>query len=227
LEWAAPREHQGFRESEVQERLEVQELLKWLDRNYVSCKVIFEDGTAQEDEKFIPQKAVKSKFRENGFAIAEALRNAVLPQSDRHRVAPEAIAEGCAIVSCILLNLKQSQFLPFFLRDDDLLDKNLPFHTKPDGFPIVYPEFFDDFRREQRKFFAQSMRHLNDTKINDEHILPFVRRKTIAGGGSARIDKVTIHEDYDQLERETEQVWQERQSPPLTYLMMFVGICDI
>ena len=183
----------------------LQDFQHWLQKITVTYTVTSEDGTV-ENYSFVPQAAVESKFKHDDYSFAQGLRDAVV-QFERHTIMPRDIAENCPRIFCILLILNQGEYISEFLRDDTLHDALLPFLSRPANFPIVYEDFFTEFDHRQWEFCATVMKNMNDIKVKDERILPYISRHMVSDRGvSATIDKVEIHKDYDQLYRRTDQV---------------------
>lgn len=158
---------------------------------------------------FIPCHIIRARFSSDDYSFVEQLRDAVLGPKARS-VSARDIALSCPVVFSILLCLKRGPYILQFVPSYDLHDIRLPLVNEPPDFPVGQDSFWNAFYEKQWDFCAPIIRSANLTEFRPDFRLPFVSRERLAGGGSATVDKVVIHKDYDELRSVSDEVCESR-----------------
>lgn len=170
---------------------EVQDALRNLD----SLSVPALAPSDYPNAKFFPPSAL---HRFDSKRLSEILRSIPSTKDAARRLAREIVMCECVSVFLVLLRMGQPAMIDHFMRFDTLSDKRLPLGDSGD-FPAGLS--FHDFAQHQQPFCAPKIREGNRNFLN-ERILPLTGREELAEGGSAKVFRIEIHPEFDDLERE-------------------------
>ncbi|KAF2764907.1 kinase-like protein [Teratosphaeria nubilosa] len=182
---------------------ELQQFHSWIEEITVTCESPTSNDSV-EKARFVPYRIIERKFNEGNHAFVRKLRDAVLGE-DSCRVNAADIVKDCPRIFCILLSIGQGPFILHFATNDSLHDSCLPLSARPDRFPTGHDDFWQKFDEMQWKFCVPFLSSSSSPTINPKKIMPFVRRERLDEGGSATVDLVKVHPDYDHLERRTQE----------------------
>ena len=146
---------------------------------------------------FIPCANLEEYFRRYGRL--EGLLDAVLDSSERPEVEPDYVRKHYLQSFAILLCIGEGRLIHHFQQYISLRDQKLPYHTRPDDFPITTPDKFEFFKQEQWQFCASKLEYNMNGRFKEEDILPITYKDPIGEGGSAIIYKIVIEENYNSL----------------------------
>ena len=146
---------------------------------------------------FVPQSNLEDYFRRPRHL--ENLLDAVLNSRERHAVDPNYVREHYLQSFATLLCIGEGGMIHHFQQYNSLRDQKLPYHTKPDDFPVTTPDKFDEFKRQQWQFCASKLEYGMNDRFKEEDILPITRKEKIGEGGSAIIYKVVVDQSYNAL----------------------------
>lgn len=175
----------------------VQEFRTWLDEY---LKTGSQDDS-DDSKEFVPSSEIKKQLRPRGF-LKEMLSG--FCQGDLSAEASDII-KRYSTVFAILVFIGQPHHILHFLHYDSLCDTKLPFgpHT------LHFPKSEDDrgpnsllrrFRDAQPPFCAKTLNERSKPTFDYEDRLPFLDKIYLNSGGSARVYKIRIHSDYDNLQ---------------------------
>lgn len=100
----------------------------------------------------------------------------------------------------ILLLIGQGRMIEVFVRYLSLMDRRLPFRTRPEDFPHSSdPNFFRRFHSQQWQFCAADLEYNMDLHLHKEEILPIIHKEKIGWGGNATVFKVVVDSEYNKL----------------------------
>jgi hypothetical protein len=107
-----------------------------------------------------------------------------------------------SVVFAILVSIDYGAYIGNFLHHDSLRDTRLPFAERPRRFPDegVPDGFFKQFQDEQARFCAPKFDEGHHEFEKDEP-LPFLEKKLVGSGGSAKVYRVKLHAKHDLLSR--------------------------
>ncbi|KAF2115660.1 hypothetical protein BDV96DRAFT_492255, partial [Lophiotrema nucula] len=127
------------------------------------------------------------------------------------------IRQGYLLVFAIILSINQGAYLPYFLQSDELADEHLPF-THSQNWPEPCTQIFEQFFKAQWRFCAFKLRksRLNDTQIQDECIVPIVKKVGLKDGGISSTYRVDIHPAYNLLFHRQDEA---ESSPTSTFVL--------
>ena len=128
-----------------------------------------------------------------------SLLDAVLDSHERHAVDPNYVLEHYLQSFATLLCIDEGRMIHHFQQYNSLRDQKLPYHTRPDDFPITTPDKFEDFKKAQWQFCALKLEYGMSARFKKEDILPITHKEKIGEGGSAIIYKIVVDESYNSL----------------------------
>ena len=100
----------------------------------------------------------------------------------------------------ILLYIGEGNMICHFMDYRHLKCSQLPFQSKPSGFPSSSRrDLFAAFRQVQWTFCAVNLEYSNTPALGSDDILPINSKDIIDSGGSSVIYKITVDPDYDRL----------------------------
>ena len=152
----------------------------------------------ETESPFIPRSNLEKYF--GSHERVKDLLDAVLDSNDRPAVDPSYVQEHYLQSFAILLCIGEGHLIHHFQQYNSLRDQKLPYHTKPDDFPITTPDKFEDFKQEQWQFCASKLEYNMNGRFKEEDILPITYKKPIGEGGSAIIYKIVIEDSYNSLQ---------------------------
>ncbi|KAG8534060.1 uncharacterized protein KY384_000903 [Bacidia gigantensis] len=178
----------------------IQEFLLWVQGN--RCPEQDDPTSTFRSRYFIPYTRLKSYL--GSTKKLERLLDALYPGQDASELPPRKnITEQYLRTFSILLCIGMGRFVKHFVQHDSLQDSKLPFTSRPARFPVSSdPNFdiFELFQRRQWEFCAQTLKYDMHNYFDTESVLPIIRRKKIAEGGSARVYKIELEAEYNELE---------------------------
>ncbi|CAI6340153.1 unnamed protein product [Periconia digitata] len=147
-----------------------------------------------ESRSFVPADAVKRHLSK------PVLRN-LLAYYNIPATSLIHIQQSYIFVFTILIVIGKGGELSRFLQWDSLADHRLPFRRNDrSAWPPECRNFFSEFYKAQWKFCAHTFRHgMNDTRLDDEVILPYLSREVLKMGPDSCTYKVEIHPSYNEL----------------------------
>lgn len=173
--------------------LSIQSLLEYLRENEIDgCR-------GSESARFIPISKVKDYFK-NQQTLKQLVHSLEPDKGLQFNL--EYVQKNFIIVVCILTRISKGSYLAHFTKHISLSDQKLPFTSIPADFPITTNDnatLFEEFCKAQWAFCAPRMTFGMNAALNDDYILPFVKSRHHANGGTAEVLQISIHEDYDDL----------------------------
>ena len=146
---------------------------------------------------FIPQSKLQEYF-EKPHQVKNLL-DAVLDERERPAVDPNYVREHYPQSFATLLCIGEGRMIHHFQQYKTLRDGKLPYHNRPDDFPVTTPDMFEDFKRAQWQFCASKLEYGMNDRFKEEEILPITYKEEIGSGGSAIIYKIVVEENYNAL----------------------------
>ena len=146
---------------------------------------------------FIPRSTLEEYFGRP--RRLDYLLDAVLGSRQRLSVDPNYVREHYLQSFATLLCIGEGPSIHHFHQYKSLRDEKLPFHTRPDDFPITTPDKFEEFRKAQWQFCASKLEYGMNDRYKEEEILPITHREKIGEGGSAIVYKIVVDETYNAL----------------------------
>ena len=158
-------------------------------------------GDASLDLKhpFVPSSKVQAYFQD--IDNIEQILAALYGPSELPINAQE-IKRKYAKVFCILLLIGKGCYIDSFVSHGNLSDNHLPFYEQPQSFPpssSTAPDFFERFHNRQWEFCTPDFEQDMNKKFEAKEILPIISKKELAGGASANIYRIELHEEYNLL----------------------------
>ena len=157
------------------------------------------DYTAGLDD-FVPAGEVEAYLRQPG-KLREIL--SALFKNGGDEIDARQLITRYSVVFAILVSIDCGAYIGTFLPHDALCDARLPFHERPKRFPSgqgVSDALFDKFQTAQARFCAPKFTEGHHNFERDER-LPFLEKKFIGEGGSAKVYRVKVHAKHDLLDR--------------------------
>lgn len=157
------------------------------------------DYTAGLDD-FVPAGEVEAYLRQSGKL--RAILNALFGDGGGD-IDARQILTRYSVVFAILVSVDHGEYIGNFLPYDSLCDARLPFSDRPARFPLVHGGsnvLFDRFQAAQARFCASKFTG-GHHKFEREERLPFLEKKLVGEGGSAKVYRVKIHAKHDDLHR--------------------------
>lgn len=154
------------------------------------------DYTAGLDD-FVPAGEVEAYLREPG-KLTDIL--GALLGDDDDEIDAQQLVDRYSVVFAILVAIDHGAYIGRFLPHESLRDARLPFAERPRRFPNqgVSDTFFQQFQIEQARFCAPKI-YEGTYKFEREERLPFLERKLVGEGGSAKVYRVKLHANHDYL----------------------------
>ena len=185
------------------EKIEVQDLLQWIDSQLQQSYDISAGGSAHPEKFFIPVKIVEDAFKKDGYPFGKATLRALWPDSVDVPVTAHGVAASCSRVFCILIRIGKARFIEPFTRHPELYDNRLPFYENapPPYFPkdSSSPDFFQRFCAEQSKFCSPELYKKMAVEFESSLILPFLLLDQRGTGSTSRVYRALIHSKHDHL----------------------------
>lgn len=158
-------------------------------------------GDASLDLKhpFVPSSKVQAYFQD--IDNIERILAALYGPSELPIDAQE-IKRKYAKVFCILLLIGKGCYIDSFLSRGNLSDNHLPFYERPQSFPpssSTAPDFFEAFFDRQWEFCTPDFEQNMNKNFEAKEILPIISKQELAGGASANIYEIELHEEYNLL----------------------------
>lgn len=175
----------------------------WIEETLIPALV---DPTSDETHLFLPEATLQAHFdTTNGRNPSlTGLLGALFPNS-RPPIAIEDIAPEYSKVFCTLLEIGFACYIEHFVQHDSLRDRCLPFNAKhqPHGFPKCAKDdqLLAKFCAAQWKFCVPKLEGNSKKKFEKECILPIISRRFLGKGGSADLNLIQLHPDYNYLYR--------------------------
>ena len=143
---------------------------------------------------FIPYSAVQEYL--GASQRVEGLLGAVRAE----KVDAQYVREHYLRTLAILILIGQGSMINHFVRYSSLMDKRLPFRTRPEDFPHSYDaKFFDNFHGKQWQFCVTDLEYNMDLHLHKEEILPIIEKEEIGRGGNATVFKIVVASEYNKL----------------------------
>lgn len=154
------------------------------------------DYTAGLDD-FVPAGEVEEYLRRPG-KLRDIL--SALFKDGGDDIDARQLVNHYSIVFAILVSIDCGAYIGNFLTHDSLRDTRLPFVERPRRFPEqgVSDVFFQRFKDEQARFCAPKFDE-GHHKFEQDERLPFLEKKFVGAGGSAKVYKVKLHAMHDYL----------------------------
>lgn len=173
----------------------INEFLDWLRKNQ-SYSV--KDHQTDERAAFVPISAVTSYLKEDEKLqyILDALFH---PEEgpDADIVLPNYVA-----IFCTLIEIGKGPTIEHFVKQG-LHDQHLPFdpkHILPDFPPDTGDgTFYRRFCEKQWRFWVPDFERGMERHFPDKTLLPIIKKREVAKGGSARLFEVKVHSSYNKL----------------------------
>lgn len=184
------------------EHQDIQAFVDWVRGN---SKYAVLDPNSEERRAFMPLKTLQEYFKEDSSARLKKLLAAVFEPKDPP-IDPDEILENYTQTFCILVEIGKGRFIERF-STRSLGDRMLPFepdHAPPLHFPTdtTDTQFYKKFCNKQWKFCVPDFKTpMTNIRFHPERILPIVSKEKIAGGGSAMLYKIKLHNSYNWLTR--------------------------
>lgn len=102
-------------------------------------------------------------------------------------------------IFAILAKCGGLEYLKMFCEEEDLCDRKLPFHAQPKKFPSA--ELWSRFDEVQWQFCAHKLTGCEKINISRKRILPYLHVDRETKGGTAKVRRVTVHKDFDDIAR--------------------------
>ncbi|KAK6365008.1 uncharacterized protein PV06_04457 [Exophiala oligosperma] len=193
------------------------DLIKWVDDNSVNGI-----DAVGDPAPFMPTKDLREHLRDKN-RLRDILKALFEPEEAPTNVSPTAILTSCTSVFAILIRIQKGAYISEFLRHRVLFDHQLPFLTKPPAFPsIPNDDFYDRFCKEQWRFCAHTFTDgYDDLHIPDSYILPILTTEALDEDGTADVQKVTLHPEYDRIQPPTKDTEEKgiTRKPTHTYVL--------
>lgn len=156
-------------------------------------------------KQFVPAELVESHFQtpSNHYWVARGLLKEAFPKIEPPPVSARAVAEKCCRGMCILVLIGRPQLIRTFVAHDSLWDNKLPFD--PGARPSDFPEpqdhaLYQNFVSNQWRFWAPKMENIDDWRVKDERIFPFLKDSTrIKRHRTSDVHRVQVHVKHDNL----------------------------
>lgn len=156
-------------------------------------------------DRFVPVSALRDYFERDSRKNLWALLSRIFPTSN-NASAPSAddilVTDGYMLGFATLVLIGAGQYIETFIQRDDLKDAKMPFTAaRPRGWPNSpqRPDLFQEFQKQQWVFCPASMDSKTKKVWEKERILPITSKEEIAVNSGADTFKITIHEDYCQV----------------------------
>jgi hypothetical protein len=151
----------------------------------------------EKERPFVPFSALQAYFTEE--TTGTFLRHTA---GSSHRIQPRTVVKRFLRVYSILISIKQAVYFSHFYGDDRLDDARLPFTNEHDWHESCKP-FFKDFYTAQWQFCAREFHidWMNDTRLDDELILPIEELECLKSGTDSSTYKIQLHSEHNHLER--------------------------
>ena len=176
----------------------IQDFYEWVDKNRVNG-ILGPSETV--DCPFMPLPLLESHFKAPG-RLRQILK-ALFPEDSLSPINPEDILRGRVRIFAILILINRGRCIKTVLRYPTLQDSYLPFLKEPSHFPRDADgdsSIWSAFSKKQFQFCPHTFeRGMRDTELEDDTVLPIIRKDLIRRGGSAAIYKIKLHAEYDCL----------------------------
>lgn len=157
-------------------------------------------------QDFIPAGEVAAYLHHPGRL--QAILVALFGDDGGH-IVPRELRARYSVVFAILVSIDHGKYIGNFISHDALCDARLPFTERPKRFPLDQgaPDvFFEKFSAAQARFCAPKFTE-GHHKFEWDERLPFLEKMFIDDGGSAKVYRVKLHAEHDQLHRPQSSVW--------------------
>lgn len=176
----------------------------FLHENSIDVFDITGDVSHQSQEQICSREAIAAYLKENHYERADALLRAQFGHDPP--VSAQEIVEDCPVVSCVLASIGRFDYVGIFVQDSNLSDQRMPLLPDNNGhapsvFPVVTsdPGFWERFDTAQWKYFPRSLKPRSAVIVNPRLILPFVEVGERKDGNTARVRRVKLHPEYDEM----------------------------
>lgn len=146
---------------------------------------------------FIPRSNLEKYFEKP--RRLEDLLDGVLSSDQRPAVDVNYIRNNYLQSFATLLCIGKGSLIHHFRQHPSLRDCNMPYHTRPDEFPFLTPDIFEEFKNAQWQFCASKLEYSMNVRFKEDCILPIILKEKIGEGGSAIIYKIVVDESYNSL----------------------------
>jgi len=100
----------------------------------------------------------------------------------------------------ILICIGSGRMIHHFVQHESLRDDHLPFKSEPKEFPkSSTTNIWASFHKKQWVFCPMRFENNMNSVIDQDEILPITIEKDLGGGGSSTTQKISVHEDYNEL----------------------------
>lgn len=156
------------------------------------------DYTAGLDD-FVPAGEVEAYLRQPD-KLGDIL-GALLGDGD-DEIDAQQLVDRYSVVFAILVAIDYGAYIGRFLPHASLRDAKLPFAERPRSFPNqgLSDTFFQQFQIEQARFCAPKI-YEGIHKFEVEACLPFLEKKLVGEGGSAKVYRVKLHANHNRLSK--------------------------
>lgn len=151
----------------------------------------------ETERKFVPRSNLEKYFERP--RRLENLLDALLNSDERPAVDANYVREHYLQSFATLLCIGEGRFIHHFQQYKSLRDEKMPYRNRPDDFPFITPDKFEEFKKEQWQFCAPKLEYRMSDRFKEEDILPITRKEKIGEGGSAIIYKIVVEEGYNLL----------------------------
>jgi hypothetical protein len=112
----------------------------------------------------------------------------------------DTIHDNYLAVFGTLIRIQKISYIAHFVHYQEFADIRLPF-TTDHGWPPACSVVFEPFERAQWEFCAQELcfGRLDKVTLHPDRIIPITRRNVLKASPDSRVEKVTIHLDYNRL----------------------------
>ena len=156
---------------------------------------------------YIPSASLNEYFQDSK-QVTRLLR-AVFGKDTHLPVDAATVAAYCPKVFSILLLIGHAHLIQQFVTNENLRDTKLPFEENCPSFPpltgpVAREAALKQFRAKQWQFSAHVFREHDrniDMRLDSNIILPIQILEPLSPGGTAKLFKVEIDEEYDQLHK--------------------------
>lgn len=190
----------------------IQDFLRWKED-----PDIHREGCGRSDStvgiKYIPQSAVIKKLTKERI---EALLNVLFRDVEQPAPDAELVMLHYRRPFAILLSVGFGRMISHFVEHLSLQDQCLPFTNEPQGFPkSTRRDLYKAFCEEQWQFCAVKLEYNMPYRLESSYVLPIIHKEKIGEGGSAKLYKIIVDEDYNSLRpckpnpAVTETLWRE------------------
>ena len=172
-----------------------QNFYHWLEENLKS-------SGHPGDAPFLPYDLLSAHLESNECEVLNTLLGAVY-EGQPVPISAKGVVSAYSKIFCILICIGKIESLALFMGCDNLNDQHLPFRldNRPSQFPFdpTAPTFFEDFCRAQWRFCPPSIDANYNRRLEEDYVLPFIKKQQIATGASAVISTIEIYPLYNAL----------------------------